>query len=99
MARHHQGGEIPAENTTSEQHRVQRMLLARAHSLGEITWKRCMPKLYYPLIVKEGKKLTLFISLQLVMEYCLGSASDLLEGELKTFVPVDPRHPFLDLHH
>lgn len=25
------------------------------------------------------------LSLQLVMEYCLGSASDLLEGELKTY--------------
>lgn len=25
-----------------------------------------------------------FMSFQLVMEYCLGSASDLLEGELET---------------
>lgn len=35
MARHNQGGEIPAENTTPEQHRVQRMLPARAHCLGK----------------------------------------------------------------
>lgn len=40
------------------------------------------------------------------MEYCLGSASDLLEGELKTleeitflYLPFYPHHLFLDLHH
>lgn len=36
MARHNQGGEISAENTTPKQHRVQRMLPARAHCLGKI---------------------------------------------------------------
>lgn len=35
MARHNQGGEIPAENTTPKQHRVQRMLSTRAHCLGK----------------------------------------------------------------
>lgn len=35
MARHNQGGEIPAKNTTPKQHRVQRMLPARAHCLGK----------------------------------------------------------------
>lgn len=84
MARHNKGGEIPAENTTPEQHRVQRMLPTRAHCLGKLT-------MLYDIIhwlIKRWKKIiinshnTLFIWLQLVMEYCLGSASDLLEGEL-----------------
>lgn len=35
-----------------------------------------------------------FMSLQLVMEYCLGSASDLLEGELVTISP----HPCMRCH-
>lgn len=36
MARHNQGSEIPAENTTPKQHRVQRMLPTRTHCLGEV---------------------------------------------------------------
>lgn len=35
MARYNQGGEIPAANTAPKQHRVQRMLPARAHCLGK----------------------------------------------------------------
>lgn len=36
MARHNQGGKIPAKNTTPKQHWVQRMLPAGAHCLGKI---------------------------------------------------------------
>lgn len=36
VARHHQGGEIPAKNKAPQQHRVQRMLPERAHCLGRI---------------------------------------------------------------
>lgn len=38
MARHYKGGEIPAENTTPKQHRVQRMLPKRAYCLGKILY-------------------------------------------------------------
>lgn len=36
MARYNQGGEVPAENTAPKQHRVQRMLPARAYCLGKV---------------------------------------------------------------
>lgn len=42
-------------------------------------------KTYYPLIDQKQIDSKHSLSLQLVMEYCLGSASDLLEGELETF--------------
>lgn len=91
MARHNQGGEIPAEDTAPKQHRIQRLLPARAHCLGKIqhSASTVMTTALYYTLMTQRKKNMLFtknaVSLQLVMEYCLGSASDLLEGELKTF--------------
>lgn len=80
MAGHHKGGEVPPKDPAPQQYRIQRLLPPWTHSMGE----SCVHALSH-FSVDIDTVLNVMSPFQLVMEYCLGSASDLLEGEKTSF--------------